>query len=1250
MRGDREHPSPERSEQEPRAQPARTSAPPESAGLAPRGVALDGLGNRAVLALLRSGRLQRKARFTQPEDPREQAADRAASAVLAETPPELISSGAAPAADPRATRELLGPLHGAQSLDEQTRALMESRFGERFDDVRIYSGQRAADAAEAVHSRAFTVGQDIVFAEGEYSPETTEGRRLLAHELAHVVQQRRPAAGSPSDERDTERDAAQAAAQLAAGGTPSVHEHAAPGTLQRQLSTTKPKVETLRGQPIVVFEDLRRGFVVQLEGTRIASGVIPAGALISDDGGTYDPGSRTEIITVTCSKFYRNGRNELATLDLLAGDVAQRLQLSELSITFIETDTGDRTTFAVRPLPTPQPRPVPKPVPTPAPKKPAPRPQPQPQPQPTVAEIETTRFEPPPIVAVPERDPRPIIEQVRSALMTDPEKAARLAQQLSETDLQALAPADRTLLLWALALYPDVDRLDAATVNRVFNSTPERDLANLERELSANNNALLRALSEHTRGSDAEQLAAGLLDVWTRSSLFAGRGGAGSDWLNDQLLRNRQAPEFLPPDVPPVVWAGRPPDWAKDLRVWKDARGNMHAWTPDTGMSVWDANGRRIGLQHPDADKILRGLQTMEELARSGGKRFVEGKGMLDEAGWQAYVRERMKILGAEANQQVESLERYTRLFAETQGGFAYFASVPSHILGGRWFDDPNRIVRDARQDVLIAVHEMQRAQTPAELAEAEQHLKSATTRGEHDFTVYREDVYAGGERTITGIKVGAVVVTAYVSAPVLFTYAGGLTAVSLGGKIIAVGGTALGTGLLTGTMGGTLESAHRGWSWENYGQGFVENAPVGLTYGMGFGMTRVVPPSLWRGLLIDATASGTGGMTEQVLRGGDVGDVLGAGASGFLIGGGMGAFGRGLAPRSVILRVGVGAGGAAGVGWLSGAGDDAIFQQALMGGAFAAGGALGERGLPNVRSPGRWIRTRAAAGMLGLGVRNVPGLSGKSWTPSLPPEPATVLVVETPGVVSAAPDVVPGRTTSPTTAAAQPGGGALPTPAPSTANWRTVVPQPAPYTVYNLPVIVQFGAPATPIATPQPTAATPALPKGVSYGEAAEDAALRLHFPNAGLVPQKAAAYDGKQGGTSTYYVTTEKKDGKPIIVLNEVSEGAHVMSIKTLISATATPELVRQNVNLALDKAYHKEQNPQLQRMPARTPSPTAGTTDAYKRVYINNPSRITIIIQVPGEVTPELEAAAQQALATNTATEGLPPVDVIVQREQK
>ena len=76
-----------------------------------------------------------------------------------------------------------------QPLDAATRAFFESRFGHDFGRVRVHTDERAEQSARNVNAHAYTVGHDIVFSTGKFSPATQEGQRLLAHELTHVVQQ-----------------------------------------------------------------------------------------------------------------------------------------------------------------------------------------------------------------------------------------------------------------------------------------------------------------------------------------------------------------------------------------------------------------------------------------------------------------------------------------------------------------------------------------------------------------------------------------------------------------------------------------------------------------------------------------------------------------------------------------------------------------------------------------------------------------------------------------------------------------------------------------------------------------------------------------------------------------------------------------------------------------------------------------------------------------------------------------------------
>lgn len=156
---------------------ARAARPPVRASEKPsseipvlyRAIALgESIGREAVPGLA----------VSQPTDHEELEADRIADMVMrgpdASTVPPLRPSGQG--------------VNGGQSLDPTDRDFFGRRFGMDLGGVRVHSDTTAAANARRLSANAFTVGSDISFASGRYSPGTTTGRRLLAHELAHVVQ------------------------------------------------------------------------------------------------------------------------------------------------------------------------------------------------------------------------------------------------------------------------------------------------------------------------------------------------------------------------------------------------------------------------------------------------------------------------------------------------------------------------------------------------------------------------------------------------------------------------------------------------------------------------------------------------------------------------------------------------------------------------------------------------------------------------------------------------------------------------------------------------------------------------------------------------------------------------------------------------------------------------------------------------------------------------------------------------------
>jgi hypothetical protein len=133
-------------------------------------------------------------------------------------------------APPIVHAELRSP---GRPLDADTRSTMELRLGHDFGNVRVHTGAQAAESARAVNAMAYTVGADVVFAEGRYAPQDAAGRRLLAHELMHVIQQ---------------RGAGNAAAQerLTVGPADDPAEREAERAAERPVSTPRGQVRVQR--------------------------------------------------------------------------------------------------------------------------------------------------------------------------------------------------------------------------------------------------------------------------------------------------------------------------------------------------------------------------------------------------------------------------------------------------------------------------------------------------------------------------------------------------------------------------------------------------------------------------------------------------------------------------------------------------------------------------------------------------------------------------------------------------------------------------------------------------------------------------------------------------------------------------------------------------------------------------------------------------------------------------------------------
>lgn len=135
-----------------------------------------------------------------------------------------------------------------QPLDASIRAFMEPRFGHDFSRVRVHTDSGAAESARTVNALAYTVGRSVVFGAGQYSPGTAAGKRLLAHELMHVLQQAPLPEDIPehlviSQPMDAhERNAQEIAEDVGNGGkAPSLHFRTIPVLARKPIETEEEK-------------------------------------------------------------------------------------------------------------------------------------------------------------------------------------------------------------------------------------------------------------------------------------------------------------------------------------------------------------------------------------------------------------------------------------------------------------------------------------------------------------------------------------------------------------------------------------------------------------------------------------------------------------------------------------------------------------------------------------------------------------------------------------------------------------------------------------------------------------------------------------------------------------------------------------------------------------------------------------------------------------------------------------------------
>lgn len=220
-----------------------------------------------------------------------------------------------------------------QPLDAAAKEHMESAFGEDLAEVQIHTDEKTQKRADDLGARAFTHERDIYFGKDEYNPSTQSGKELLAHELSHVIQQKKSQTSehtglvSGSGE-SLERQAEGAAHDILSGRQPRLTNHTVTDSIQKQEKQKKPSIAShgkiITSTPPSGTIDASGKFSVAYSYNIVAGadyvplnlgvtagvsvGVTPLSALGSGDFSVNDPGgSGARVVTISVSAHYKKG-------------------------------------------------------------------------------------------------------------------------------------------------------------------------------------------------------------------------------------------------------------------------------------------------------------------------------------------------------------------------------------------------------------------------------------------------------------------------------------------------------------------------------------------------------------------------------------------------------------------------------------------------------------------------------------------------------------------------------------------------------------------------------------------------------------------------------------------------------------------------------------------------------------------------------------------------------------------------------
>ena len=446
-------------------------------------------------------------------------------------------------------------------LPADLRQRMEQGFDRSFDDVRVHAGAAADQAAKDVSARAYTVGKDIVFGHGQFDPASAQGRHLIAHELAHVVQQ--DGSGAHAGGRESEADADAAARDIAAGRAAQVTSSMPAGALQRWPLNPVPTAYGV-GYPREYAGSTVLDLAVDVDGYTVAEAY---GVPVS---GKAEPRAWEDAET----------RTLYVDPDASSAEVTGHGRWDRVLISRGPPMIGPSPKPKAPDVPPPhKPRQVPKPPPKAAPKNPPAKPPESDIPLPPQVVPETVigskEDDGAVVPAQAADDKRPLAERVVDALQSDPAQAALLAPGLTNDELGQFTVDDRSRLLAALA-GNGLFGIDVATVVNVLDSTPHGQNRDMLAALVANHGALLASLRQGATGAGRQDLEWGLMRVQMGGVVASGGFGNGVD-LFDPLGAQGFGKASGGSDLP---------DWAKGMQFRTEANGDWTVHVPGQPLLV----------------------------------------------------------------------------------------------------------------------------------------------------------------------------------------------------------------------------------------------------------------------------------------------------------------------------------------------------------------------------------------------------------------------------------------------------------------------------------------------------------------------------------------------------------------------------------------------------------------------------------------------------------------------------------------